>query len=213
MSENGSALGGSRCAQGLLFAGIVFAAVLLCLVVGGGLWASLAQADPRMPQGGPPPLLDSVTGHVNLQGRPAPPAVNWVITVEVQIYSVLTPTIPYSVAVRTTDQYGNFDISGIGAGFYNITVKGIHTLRLRKDNIEVLPPGTSTIVDFGTLQEGDANNDNKVNALDAALLGVAYWGEIGDGSYDPRADFDGNGRINARDSSLLATNYWLSGAD
>jgi len=188
-------------------AGIVLAVVLLCLVVGNSIWASPAQVDPRKTV-----TSNDVTGHVNLQGRPNPPAASRVITLEVRVYSVLTPTIPYSTVVRTTDQYGNFDLSGIGVGLNNITVKGIHTLRLRKNNVEVLASGP-TIIDFATLLEGDANNDNKVNAQDAAILGTAYWGVRPDAPYDPRADFNDNGRIDARDASLLATNYWLQGAD
>ena len=195
----------SRHARWPLLAGIVLAVALLWLVVASATWASPAQVDPRKTV-----VSDSVTGHVNLQGRPNAPAATWVITLEVRVYSVLTPTVPYSTVVRTTDQFGNFDLSGIGVGLNNITVKGIHTLRMRKNNVDVLASGLTTI-DFGTLLEGDANNDNKVNAQDAAILGSAYWGVRPDAPYDWRADFNDNGRIDARDASLLATNYWLKG--
>jgi T5SS/PEP-CTERM-associated repeat protein len=52
---------------------------------------------------------------------------------------------------------------------------------------------------------GDANDDGKVNADDAAKL-AAYWGitsgaEWGDG------DFNGDGKVNAADASILAANW------
>jgi hypothetical protein len=197
----------SQRARWPILAGIIVAVVLLCLLVGSGTWASPAQVDPRKTI-----TSNDVTVHVGLQGRPAAPAATWVISVEVKVYSVLTPTTPYSTVMRTTDQYGNFDLSGIGVGLNNITVKGIHTLRLLKSDIDVAASGPTNI-DMGTLLEGDANNDNKVNAADAAILGTAYWGMRPSAPYDARADFNNNGRIDARDSSLMATNYWLTGAN
>lgn len=205
-SQSGSQTRVPSRARWPLLAGLILAVAVLCLVVGSATWASPAQVDPRKTI-----TSNSVTGHVKLQGRPAPPADNWVIRLEVEVYSVLTPTVPYSTVVRYTNRYGDFDLSGIGVGLNQIRIKGLHTLRLRMNDINVLPNDEPTIIQFEVLLEGDANNDNKVNAQDAAILGTAYWERLGSTDYDARADFNDNGVIDARDSSLMSSNYWLTG--
>jgi hypothetical protein len=66
-------------------------------------------------------------------------------------------------------------------------------------------------VNFGTLLEGDANDDNCVNAPDFSILRTAFGKSQGQPGYDPRADFNQDGAVNAPDFSLLRTNFGRCG--
>ena len=106
-------------------------------------------------------------------------------------------------------QAGGYFAIVVNPGTYRICVKGPHSLQVCKYNVVLDCPGVGcncdADVDFGVLREGDANGDNKVDAIDASILATYYWGS------DPRADFNDDGIINALDASLLATNYWQTG--
>jgi hypothetical protein len=109
----------------------------------------------------------------------------------------------------TTDEWGRFTISDIAKGSYTIKVKGSHTLRNVRSNV-VIGTGVNSF-DFGTLLEGDANNDNCVNAPDFSILRTAFGKCQGQSGYDARADFNQDGCVNAPDFSLLRTNFGLCG--
>jgi hypothetical protein len=89
-----------------------------------------------------------------------------------------------------------------------VRVKHSHTLQ----NIRMV---TLTLdansIDFGTLLEGDANNDNYVTLTDFSILVMAYGKCQGTARYDPRADFNGDACVTLLDFSLLATNFEKSG--
>jgi hypothetical protein len=70
----------------------------------------------------------------------------------------------------------------------------------------LLSPGQTTDVDFGTLWEGDANDDNYVNITDFSLLATGFYPQ-----YDERADFNEDGLVNITDFSLLASNFGMNG--
>lgn len=59
--------------------------------------------------------------------------------------------------------------------------------------------------------EGDANDDNCVNAPDFSILRTAFGKSQGQPGYDPRADFNQDGAVNAPDFSLLRTNFGRCG--
>jgi hypothetical protein len=92
---------------------------------------------------------------------------------------------------------------------YDIRVKGSHTLANIKRNV-ALQAGSNTI-NFGTLLEGDANDDNCVNAPDFSILRTAFGKSQGQPGYDSRADFNQDGAVNAPDFSLLRTNFGRCG--
>ncbi len=62
-------------------------------------------------------------------------------------------------------------------------------------------------VDFCTLFEGDASNDNRVSGVDFSILAAHYNACVGSGNFDARADFTDDGCIRGADFSLLASNY------
>jgi hypothetical protein len=95
-------------------------------------------------------------------------------------------------------------LAGLTPGTYDIGVKNSHTLRNLVGGV-TLVAGTNTIY-FGTLLEGDANDDNYVNISDFSLLSAGFHP-----GYDARADFNEDGVVNIGDFSLLATNFGAHG--
>jgi hypothetical protein len=138
----------------------------------------------------------SLQGSVTLQrpGRPAPDP-SWSV--------VLTVTIGGQQYMATTDTSGNFTLVGLTPGIYDIRVKNSHTLANRRT--ASLVPGANA-VSFGTLKEGDANNDNCISIRDFSILATAFFP-----AYDVRADFNQDGYVNVVDFSMLRENFAVCG--
>lgn len=154
--------------------------------------------------GGPTPTptetvsASAIQGSVTLQ-RPnqPPPSPSWSVPLTVMVGGT-----PHAV---TTDQSGNFTLSGLTPGTYDISVKNPHTLRNIKTGV-TLAAGTTHPLGFGTLLEGDASDDNCVNIIDFSILKTGFIP-----GYDARADFNQDGYVNISDFSLLKLNFGLCG--
>ncbi|HEY6505430.1 MAG TPA: N,N-dimethylformamidase beta subunit family domain-containing protein [Chitinophagaceae bacterium] len=152
----------------------------------------------------------TITGQVTLQGRPPAPSVEWSVSVTVELYTTGNPT-PVATFNTTTNTSGQFIVTGVPAGTFNIRVKSSHTLaRVKTD--QALLAGNNNI-DFGILLEGDANNDNSVDLLDFSILLATYNKITGDTGYDARADFNGDEAVDLLDFSLLLLNYNVNGEE
>jgi hypothetical protein len=88
---------------------------------------------------------------------------------------------------------------------YDMTAVSEHTLLNVKRNVTVIAP--SNTVNLGTLLEGNANNNDRVNILDFGLLATSYGKSQGNPAYNPLADYDRNDVVNIFDFGLLTTNY------
>jgi len=71
---------------------------------------------------------------------------------------------------------------------------------------------TDAVVEFGTLLEGDASDNDRVAGEDFSILATAYAACEGHAAWDPRPDFNTDGCVTGADFSLLATNYGRSGS-
>jgi hypothetical protein len=150
---------------------------------------------------------DSLQGSVTLQGRPTPPAASWSVPLTI-ILTNPGETTPLYTYVPTTDTSGQFTVSGITPGTYDVWVKNSHTLQ----NVKTVTLLTGTnVVDFGTLLEGDANNDNVVTLVDFSILASTFGKCQGTTGYDDWADFNQDTCITLPDFSLLATNFGKAG--
>ncbi len=179
----------------------------LCLIV--AIWWGVSHAPPL--QAGPGttvPIL--VQGHVDLQRPNAPPPdPSWVVPITLTLSIPQTSDIRYTWYTQT-DESGNFSlVETFEPGRYDVRVKNVHTLRNLKQDVLFIV-GTNTL-NLGTLREGDATNDNRVNVADFTLLRNAYFAEEGQPGFDPRTDFDEDHRINVRDFALLRGNYFSEG--
>ncbi len=177
-------------------------------------WATPAQSNGQqgisVPTATPRPSPQPVVLTVNLQ-RPnsPPPHASWAVPVHLALYP------PGASGAASYEWDLSLDNSGrlaatlvLSAGRYDIRLKNLHTLRNVKRN--VLLDGTS-VIDMGTLREGDADGDNRVRASDFALLRAAYFTQAGDSAFDARADFDEDRRIRSSDFALLRGNYFATG--
>ena len=64
---------------------------------------------------------------------------------------------------------------------------------------------------MGTLLEGDAYNDNRVDVRDVAVLGHTFGKTTGQAGFDVRADFNADGRVDRGDLGLLSANLGRHG--
>jgi hypothetical protein len=95
----------------------------------------------------------------------------------------------------------------MAAGTYEIRVKHSHTLQV----MQTVTLAGSNTQDFGTLLEGDANNDNQVILVDFSILAGSFGKCEGTTGFDGRADFNEDDCITLTDFSLLATNFGQGG--
>ncbi|MEP7375032.1 MAG: N,N-dimethylformamidase beta subunit family domain-containing protein [Chitinophagaceae bacterium] len=151
----------------------------------------------------------TLTGSVLLQGRPAAPSVKWQVPVHVDFFAAgnnVTPAYSYDV---TTDQNGIFTINNVPLGTYTITVKNSHTLKRVKTSQSIT--GGNNSINFGTLLEGDASNNNFVSGGDLIQLLSCYNKASTDPSFIVNADLNGDGFVSGADLILILSNYNSAG--
>ncbi|NOZ94955.1 MAG: hypothetical protein GXP47_09495 [Acidobacteria bacterium] len=183
---------------------ILLAAVVMTTVV----WLAWQAPPLQAGTGATVPIL--VQGQVTLQRPNAPaPDPSWAVPLMVTFHTPGDSSPAYAWLV-TTDDSGKFSIvDSVEEAIYDVRVKNLHTLRNLKQNVPIVA-GTNTL-DLGTLREGDASDDNRVNIADFAILRAAYFTQEGEAGFDPRTDFDEDNRINVRDFALLRSNYFSEG--
>ena len=145
----------------------------------------------------------TLQGHVNLQARPAPPNAQWVVNLTVRFFQGGNETAGSPVNV-TTDQNGNFSVSGLANGTYDIGVKSPLTSSRLKSGIVV---AGITSVNFGTLLSGDVNSDDYIGLDDYTKVVTAYDSVPGNGNWNDSCDFNRDGYVGLDDYTLSVTNY------
>jgi hypothetical protein len=149
----------------------------------------------------------TLDGHVDLQGRDAPPDDSWITDLTVNFWQ---SNVLVATETPTTDDAGDFGVSGVTPGTYDICVKSSHALSQLAIDVEVVACAT-TPVNFGTLREGDATNDDVITLADYSALYVAYGSVPGDANWNANCDFNENDAVDLGDYSLLYTNYGQAG--
>jgi hypothetical protein len=166
-------------------------------------------ADTSLPQTFTITILQPATllGSVNLQGRAAQPDPAWAIPLRV----TLTPAggiTPVYTFTPTTDVHGQFSLTGIVPGVYDIRVKGQHTLRNLAQNVSLMA-GHNTY-HLGTLLEGDVEIDNTFNQValaDFDRLSYSFHRCAWEHGFVANADLDENDCITLPDFGLLSGNF------
>lgn len=69
---------------------------------------------------------------------------------------------------NSTDASGNFTITGIPAGIYDVGIKADNSISILKTN-QTFTEGTTTNIDFGALLRGDENGDDVGVLVDYSL--------------------------------------------
>ncbi|MCX6033312.1 MAG: S8 family serine peptidase [Chloroflexi bacterium] len=150
-----------------------------------------------------------VIGRVALQGRGAAPSARWQdYPLRLAFYPPgdATPVAAYETVL---DANGVFTATHVVVGVYDVIVKNSHSLSNRRT--EVTTPGDLHPLDFGTLLEGDATDDDQVAGGDFSVVVTAYGASPGQPNWDARADFNGDAFVGGADFSLLMTNYGRQG--
>jgi PKD repeat protein len=146
-------------------------------------------------------------GHVDLQGRPSAPDDSWITDLTV---TFIQDTTVVRTETVTTDNVGNFTIPDVDPGTYDIGVKSPTALSNLETGV-LMVSGAATPVDFGTLLEGDCDNNDVINIYDFGILADAFGSVPASGNWDERADLNNDGAVNIYDFGLLADNFGLSG--
>jgi Tol biopolymer transport system component len=116
-----------------------------------------------------------------------------------------TPIYTFDLAAEKVGNNAIAQAGGISPGTYDISVVSAGCLTNVKRGVVIA--ASFSDINMGTLLEGNANDDNKINIQDFGILAASYGKGAGDSGYDARADFDRSGRINIADFGLLAANY------
>ena len=166
------------------------------------------------------PIGATINGQITLQGASRPPAAR-VCAVTVKLFpagasneNLNSGTGAVSTFTVTTADPGNNNVifqcvgASLPPGTYDITIVKPHTLRHVKKNVVIA--GGANAVNFGTLLEGNCNDDNQVQALDFSILAGSYLKSTGQAGFNSSADFDGTGQVNSLDFSLMAGSYLKS---
>jgi hypothetical protein len=137
---------------------------------------------------------------VGLQERATPPHPSWVTTLKLS--GDVTGTV-------TSNESGQGQLpQALASGNYTLCVKNAHTLQ---NQVTFTVPLASEFIDFGTLLEGDADNDNHIDLMDFVHVYLSKDQCEGDPNYNVNADFNADGCVGITDAQLLANNYGQAG--
>ncbi|MFL5734675.1 MAG: hypothetical protein ACJ78Q_16055, partial [Chloroflexia bacterium] len=149
-----------------------------------------------------------VAARVLLEGRPTPPSAVQGVSVTLSLQPVVGGTpVDYTAA---TNQDGYLYLApDLPPGDYRWRVKNAQTLAL--GGTTSLLSGQNSL-DLGTMIEGDADNNNCVNALDFIIVKTSFGKSIGQPGYDERADFTGDRAVTLQDFNLSRAHFSQCGA-
>ena len=135
---------------------------------------------------------ENVAQNVTLEFRSLDGKLNYTCPV------TLKPTAPYS-------SVGTFSVTGVPAASYSLAIQGGTWLR---KTVTLNSAALSAPVSV-SLEGGDANGDNSVDATDFGILVTSYGSDrsVAGSGYDPQADFNNDGLIDASDFGILVGDY------
>jgi len=148
----------------------------------------------------------TLVGNVTFESRGSAPDAKWSEPFVVKGFEPGNLTNELWSENATTNNTGFFTISGLTPGKYDIGIKNWTCLSEVVTNV-TLTAGMTTVVDFGTVKQGDANDDDLVGSGDYSLLSFAYGTWPGEASWDPNCDFTRDDYIGSGDYSLLSFYY------
>jgi hypothetical protein len=131
----------------------------------------------------------------------------WIESFVVKIFEPSNLTNELWSENATTNSTGVFNITGLTPDTCDIGIKNCTCLSEVVTNV-TLTAGMTTVVDFGTVKQGDANNDDLVSSSDYSLLSFAYgtW-PAGPPNWNANCDFTRDDYIGSSDYSLLSFYY------
>ncbi len=153
----------------------------------------------------------TLQGTVNFTGRGDAPDDKWIEPFVVKLFQPGDLSQAIWTGVATTNNTGVFTIPEVVAGIYDIGIKNATCLSKLVTNVTV-GFNETTVVDFGALLEGDANNDDFISGGDFSRLSAAWLSYPGLPNWDAGVDFNRDSYISGGDYSVLSYN-WLKWGD
>ncbi len=112
---------------------------------------------------------------------------------------------PIRIEALNLDDEGNFTMSGIEPGSYDLALKASHWLRKVVREIRIVE---SDVYIFNVvLTNGDVDGDNEVTLFDFGALVAAFGSMPGDSNWNPEADLDGDAEVTLFDFGVLVRNF------
>jgi len=148
----------------------------------------------------------TLNGSVDFPSRASPPDPAWVEGINVRAFEPGNLNFEVWSGTATTNQSGVFTMSGLLPETYDIGIKNWTCLSIVVTNVTL---SSTAEVDFGTVKEGDANNDDLIGSSDYSQLSFAYnsWTPGGPPNWNPDCDFNDDDYVGSTDYSLLSFNY------
>jgi len=159
----------------------------------------------------PPGTAATLEGHVNFTGRGSN-NTKWAEPFNVTLFEPGNLSNVLWIGNATTNNTGVFNISGLTPGTYDIGIKNWTCLSEVVTNV-TLTAGMTTVVDFGTVRQGDANDDDYVGSSDFSLQNFAYNTWPGQPKWNPYCDFNRDDYIGSSDYSVLSFCYYNQWGD
>ena len=148
----------------------------------------------------------TIQGDTNMEGRPQGP--RWAVPLYASLHQAGQGDAMASYFVDANNA-GDFVVTGTDIGTFDIKVKGNHTLGSVTRAVSL--HGGVNPVFFGTLVEGDTNNDNVIDMLDVSALQASYGKSAGQAGFNQKCDLDESGQVDIADISLLNSNFGRTG--
>jgi hypothetical protein len=151
------------------------------------------------------PMLHSISGQVQLRDWEAPVAG---IPIDVELRQGGSTVRSETVFL---DPDGNYTLSDVEDGTYDIAFKASHWLRTVVRGVQVA--GADVLGVNVSLTNGDIDGDNEVTLFDFGALVAAFGSQPGDGNWNPGADLDGDREVTLFDFGVLVRNFGAMGDD
>jgi len=148
----------------------------------------------------------TLVGNVTFSGRGAAPNDKWIESFEVKGFESGNLSHVLWTTNATTNNTGVFTITGLTPGTYDISIKNWTCLSEKVVGV-MLSAGNTTVVDFGTPREGDANNDDWVTGADRSILYGGWGSQSPNPGYNWKADLNRDGWLTGADRSIMYA-YW-----
>jgi len=154
-----------------------------------------------------PPAPATLNGTVDLTRKKAKGDSTWITPLVVRFFYTDKTEVSWSPLNATTDAYGNFTISDITPGVYDVGIKNFTALSELELN-RTFTAGNTTNITFTKLREGDSSDGNdRIKLPDFNLILNAYGATPGQPKWNANCDLDRGGKVDLVDFNLVLTNY------
>jgi len=154
----------------------------------------------------PAGITATLEGHVAFPGRGTAPDSRWIELFTVKGFEAGNLSHMIWTGNATTNNTGGFIIAGLTPDTYDIRIKGLTSVSELNTSV-ALTAGNTTVVDFGTMREGDCNGDNWITGADRNLLYTGWGSNKGGAGWNPDCDLNADDWLTGADRNLMYT-YW-----